>query len=197
MLQIIPPLVARLTLRPASLLAIACCTLVFANPPKLTAQEQGASAQDPWAVLGQLEGHWQGAIDGLLGTGSGTREYELILEGNFLMYRHESVRLPQDKSPAGDYHRELGVFSFDNERENIVLRGFFVEGYVIRYACELAERRLVCQTEDVENGPGIRARLTLEIHSAFEFDEIYELAFPGNDFAVYFTNRWTRIPALR
>ena len=37
----------------------------------------------------------------------------------------------------------------------------------------------------------------LEIHSAFEFDEIYELAFPGNDLAVYFTNRWTRIPALR
>ncbi len=48
----------------------------------------------------------------------------------------------------------------------------------------------------MENGPGIRARLTLQITDRYRFVEVYEIAWPGNELAVYFTNRWTRSPVL-
>lgn len=47
-----------------------------------------------------------GAIDGKLGTGTAVRECEFILDRQFLVSRHSSVRLPQDKSPTGDEHKE-------------------------------------------------------------------------------------------
>ena len=43
----------------------------------------------------------------------------------------------------------------------------------------------------------MQARLVLEIHDAFSFDEVFELAFPGEELSVYFTNHWTRRPVLR
>jgi hypothetical protein len=91
---------------------------------------------DPWASLRMLVGSWEGAIDGKLGTGTGLRRYEFIVGGKFLMVSHSSVRLPQEKSPQGDQHEELGVFSFDRERQTLVFRSFMIEGVVSRYLCE-------------------------------------------------------------
>ncbi len=165
--------------------------------PKQVMRPTATAGTDPWGPLRQLEGRWQGAIDGRLGTGSGVREYEFVLEDQFLFYRHASVRMPQDKSPAGDHHRELAVFSYDRERRAIVLREFMVEGVVPRSLCEVGGSRVVCVSEHVESGPGIRARLTLEFDSPFAFTETYELAFPGDEaLKHYFTNRWTRLPVL-
>ncbi len=42
----------------------------------------------------------------------------------------------------------------------------------------------------------MEGRLTLEIHGAYRFDETFELAAPGKELAVLFTNTWTRTPAL-
>jgi hypothetical protein len=106
------------------------------------------------------------------------------------------VRLPQEKSPRGDHHRELGVFSYDRDRDKVVYREFLVEGFVNRYTCEVEPTRFVCTTESVENGPGMRARLTVEISDRYRFEEIFELASPGEELEVYFTNRWTRVPDL-
>lgn len=170
-------------------------TIVFGFADALMGQTE--SDDDPLAPLRPLEGDWKGAIDGKLGTGVGVRSYEFTLGDNFLMYRHASVRIPQEKSPEGDHHREFGVFSFDSERNKIILREFFVEGYVNRYVCDSGDSRLVCVTEHVESGPGIRARLTLEIDSPFTFEEVFEIAFPESELEVYFTNRWTREPTLR
>lgn len=128
---------------------------------------------DPWAVLKQLEGTWDGEIDGKLGTGRGVRRYQLILDDQFLLCRHRSVRLPQDKSPAGDQHEELGVFSFDRERQAIVYREYMIEGVVVRSRCQAAGSKLVCTSEAVESGPGIRSRLTLEITDRYRFTETY------------------------
>lgn len=160
----------------------------------------GAAQQpndDPWGPLRYLTGDWEGAIDGRLGTGKGVREYELVLQGQFLFYRHASVRMPQEKSPEGDHHRELAIFSYDSERQTIVLREFMVEGVVPRSTCDVAEMRVVCTTEHVESGPGIRARLILDFDSPHAFTETYHLAFPDDDELLhYFTNRWTRLPVL-
>jgi hypothetical protein len=100
-----------------------------------SAQEAPPAPEDPWAPFRPLVGRWEGAIDGRLGTGTGVREYEFILDGNFLVSRHASVRLPQQKSPKSDHHRELSIFSLDQERGLIVLRSFMVEGFVNEYTC--------------------------------------------------------------
>lgn len=152
--------------------------------------------KDPWGPLRSLEGHWQGAISGKLGTGTGVRDYELILDEHFLTFRHDSVREPQEKSPEGDHHRELSIFSFDSERQKIVLRSFNVEGFVLQYLCNAAGNKITCESERVESGPGFRARMEIDIKSPYEFTGRFELAEPGKDLELYFTNRWTRAPKL-
>ena len=167
-------------------------------------EDAGASAgedaatdrADPWVLVRMLVGSWQGAIDGKLGQGRAVRRYELVVGGKYVMSRHSSVRLPQEKSPEGDQHEEIGLFSFDSERKILVYRVFMIEGVVSRYACEATATKLVCTTEAVESGPGIRARLTLEIRDRFQFVERFELGWPGQEIELYFTNQWTRAPAL-
>ncbi len=48
----------------------------------------------------------------------------------------------------------------------------------------------------VENGAGMKARLTLEILDRYRFDETFELAGRGEELGLYFTNRWTRVPSF-
>lgn len=152
-------------------------------------------AQDPWGALKSLEGSWQGAIDGRLGRGTGVRRYEFIMGGRFLMVRHLSVRLPQEKSPAGDEHEELAVYSIDSQRNSVVLREFLSEGVVVLSSCDLQAQKVVCASQSVESGPGIRARLTLEIENRYQFTETYEIAWTDDqELQHYFTNQWTRVP---
>jgi hypothetical protein len=174
--------------------AVALVCPVSAQQAK--SEAAGDSPADPWAPLRLLEGTWEGAIDGRLGQGHGVRRYEWLFDGLYLASRHTSVRLPQEKSPQGDHHRELAVYSFDREREAIVLRAFMVEGYVLRYRCEVETMSFVCTTEEVESGAGMRGRLTVTITDRYRFEERFELASPGQDLQLYFTNRWTRVPDL-
>ncbi len=156
--------------------------------------QKAAEAVDHWGPLKLLVGAWEGEIDGKLGKGRGMRRYEFILGGHFLQSRHISVRLPQEKSPQGDQHEEMGVFSFDSERGSIVHREFLSEGVVARSPCQIEGMKVVCVSESVESGPGIRTRLTLEITDRYRFTEVYEIAWPGKELEHYFTNHWTRSP---
>lgn len=164
----------------------------------VTAQEQPVRT-DEWEILKRLVGSWEGAIDGPLGTGSGVREYEFILRDRFLLSRHSSVRLPQELSPQGDNHEELGIFSFDAARSKFVYRQFVVEGFVNQYVCEMEseQRKFVCVTESVENGGGLRARWTMTMVNDYVVDEIFELAELGGELRVFFRNRWERMPRIR
>ena len=56
--------------------------------------------------------------------------------------------------------------------------------------------RIVCSSESIEGGAGMKARKTLEIESPYRFVETYELASPGQELQTYFENTWTREPAL-
>ncbi len=165
-----------------------------AEPPE--EETPAAEAMDPWAPLELLIGTWEGAVDGRLGTGRGLRRYERIIGGKYVMMRHSSVRPPQEKSPKGDQHEELAVFSFDDERGKMMLREFMIEGVVTLCVCEMEPQRFVCTSESVESGPGIRSRLTIDIADRYRFVETYQLAFPGKELAHYFTIEWTRVPEL-
>jgi hypothetical protein len=157
---------------------------------------QAPAEKDPFAPLRALEGDWHGDISGKLGTGTGVRHYELILDGKYLLSRHASVRVPQEKSPEGDHHRELAVWSYDSARETLVLREFMVEGFILQSVCNVAGNTIQCEAEEVESGPGWQARLELEIKSPYELIERFWLAEPGQELEQYFENRWTRIPKL-
>ncbi len=180
---------------------LVCLALILATGPIGEASQEQAKSEsepDPFAPLRILEGSWEGSIEGRLGSGVGVRDYEFILDDKFLMFRHASVRQPQEKSPEGDHHRELSVFSFDSERKKLVLREFMVGGYVNQYVCDATGSKIVCVTERVEGegSSGVSARLTLELHDPYSFDEIFELAFSGDELSVYFTNHWKRLPKL-
>ena len=184
--------VRHLVLRAAALAVVVPVLSVRAEQNSPSAET--AKQAERWGPLKLLVGSWEGEIDGKLGKGKGVRRYEFIVGDRFLLSRHVSVRLPQEKSPKGDHHQELGVFSFDSERKTIVYREFLSEGVVVRSPCKIDGTKVVCVSEAVESGPGIRARLTLDITDRYRFTELYEIAWPGKDLEHDFTNHWTRSP---
>jgi hypothetical protein len=139
------------------------------------ASGQTVAPADRLALLAPLVGRW-----------SGTR---------FVQVKNVSVYPPQAKNPKGERHEDLGVFSYDTARKTIVFRQFHVEGFVNQYLLDAASSpdRLVFTTEAIENIPaGWRARETYVIGTD-RLEEIFELAEPGQDFAVYSRNRLTRV----
>lgn len=177
--------------------AAATTAVLLAAAQGTAAQSPDANRQaggDPWEPLRLLVGNWSGGIDGALGQGTGHRSYAFVMDGRYLVQRHASLRLPQPDSPAGDYHRELAVYSYDRQRRTIVLREFMEEGFVLTYHCATEPLRFVCTSEDVESGPGMRARLTIELEHEYRFRESFELADAGEELKLLFTNTWTRVP---
>lgn len=167
----------------------ALCGLLVPTPGRT---QDGA--EDPLAELQWLVGVWSGDIDGALGTGRGTRSYELAVQGKYLLSQHVSRRPPQEKSPGGDQHEEIGMFSYDRARGTIVYRQFVNEGFVVRYTCRSLEGGgFECEAEEVESGPSMQARWTVTRDSANVFTETFELAAPGKPLRPLFTNRWTRL----
>ena len=173
----------------------ACLAVFVFLGSALPGMAEEAAAPDPWEPLRFLAGRWDGSIDGRLGTGTGSRHYEFVLGGRVLVMKHSSVRLPQEKSPEGDNHEEIGIFSMDGERNKLMLRSYNIEGFTLQYACDVETERLVCVTEQIGNGRGMRARLTLEKQSRHSFEEVFEIAWrDGEELSLYFTNTWTRAP---
>lgn len=178
------------------LLALILADLAAAGPAGANESGSPADDDDPWAVLRLLEGTCEGTVGGKLGTGRAVRKYRGILGDQYLMTRHTSVRLPQEKSQKGDQHEEMGVFSFDRERQKIAYREFMIEGIISRYVCEREARKLVCDTEAVESRPGIRVHLVLEAVDRFRFSESCEIFWPGKEEPTVITVQWTRSPVL-
>ncbi len=185
------------TPRPHPLASLLCCGLLGLSAISFPAL---AANDDPLARLDFLIGNWHGEIDGKLGTGTGERVYERVADGTYVMMRHESRRPPQPKSPNGDKHHEISIYSWDRTGERLVLRQFVSEGFVNQYGCSPIEPPaigFVCVTESVESGPGVRARTTLTKISDNLFEERFELAWPGEELELLLTNRWHRIGAKK
>jgi len=160
----------------------------------LAAAAQTATPPDRLALLGPLIGKWTGTTEGEPGRGTVEREYERVLGARFVQVKNVSTYPPQEKNPKGERHEDLGLFSYDSARKAILFRQFHVEGFVNQYVLVPASPpdRLVFTTEAIENiPPGWRARETYVI-GADRLEEIFELAEPGKDFALYSRNRLTR-----
>ena len=142
----------------------------------------------PLAMLDRLIGRWQGPQEGQPGKGSVEREYARMLGSRFIETRNRSVYPAQEKNPKGEEHEDRGVFSFDRARQRVIFRQFHVEGFVVHYVMEPVTKpgTLIFVSEAIENIPsGFRARETYTLIGPDEFEEVFELAEPGKDFALY------------
>jgi hypothetical protein len=144
---------------------------------------------DVWAPLRFMLGMWDTTSSGQPGNGTGTREYRFVLDDRFIESRTRVTYPPQEKNPKGEIHEDIGLISYDRGRKAFVLRQFHKEGFVNTYAGTTDNPR-VFTTEAIENIPaGFRARETYRVVSPTEFVEIFELAEPGKDFAIYSETR--------
>lgn len=172
--------------------------LALAAAAQDTAKEaKPSAASSPLDPVRFLIGHWTGTTQGEPGQGKGEREYELVLGGKFLRGTNKTVYPPQEKNPKGETHEDVGYFSYDRARKKVILRQFHVEGFVNEYAersGDAAGKVVVLESERIENIPdGWRARETYKVISEDEFSEVFELAPPQKDFAVYAESRWKRV----
>jgi hypothetical protein len=168
--------------------------LVFAMTALGGALQQSPSP-DPLAALAPLIGRWTGTSEGQPGNGQVTREYMRLFGSRFLIQaRNRTVYLPQEKNAKGEVHEDVGIYSFDRARQRMVFRQFHSEGFVNQYVHEpRADAPLVFISEAIENIPaGWRARETLTLTSADTLEEVFELAEPGKDFALYSRSRLKR-----
>jgi hypothetical protein len=154
-------------------------------------------ASPPWARLHYFVGTWAGEGQGEPGASTVKREYRLLLRERFLEVRNTSTYLPQSKNPRGEVHEDIGFFSWDRARRRFVLRQFHVEGFVNHYVADSVQvdsDSLVFTSESIENIPaGFRARETLRFLGPDEFLERFEMAPPGQPFAVYSETRLRRV----
>ena len=170
-----------------------CCILAASA----IAAAQQATPSPPLAPIQPLMGKWSGTSEGQPGSGTLTREYRRILGDRFVEEINRSVYPAQEKNPKGEVHEHRSIFSFDRARKQIVFRQFHQEGFVNQYVLEPPARAgvLVFVTEAIENIPqGYRARETYTFISADEFEELFEIAEPGKEFALYSRARLKRVP---
>jgi hypothetical protein len=157
---------------------------------------QSGGREDPWASFRFFLGSWIGKGKGQPGTSQVEREYQFVLNGQFLQVRSRSVYQPQEKNPKGEVHEDVGFFSYDHARKQHALRQFHVEGFVSQYRLERTsddKKTIVFVSESIENiASGWRARETYRIVNEDEFTERFELAGPGKDFELYTENTFRR-----
>jgi len=148
-----------------------------------------APAADVWAPFRFFVGTWHGQGQGSPGQGSGVQTWEFILRGTFLQVRNKAVFDPQAANPQGEVHEDWGVLSYDKARKTYVLRQFHVEGFVNQYVLETAPadgQTFVFVSEAIENIPaGFKARLTYKVLDADTFEQTFDIAQPGQEFACY------------
>jgi hypothetical protein len=177
----------KMQVRQAALLSWVVCALAVGAASE--GAQPAAQSADPWTPFRFMLGTWDTTSSGQPGNGTGTREYRLVLDDRFIESRTRVTYPPQDKNPKGEVHEDIGLISFDRGRKAFVMRQFHKEGFVNTYAGN-SDNPIVFTTEAIENIPaGFRARETYRIVSATEFVEVFELAEPGKDFAIYSETR--------
>jgi hypothetical protein len=159
----------------------------------VSAQVGSDSTAGPLLELAFLEGAWAGEIDGTIGPATGAREYRFIVHDRFLLMRHD--RDPEtEAAPEDDVYEEWTVFSFDAEREVIVLREFLLEGFVNTYVCELeaGPTSLMCASEAAEGAGGVSLKLRYEFADRDGFTEVFEIFGPDGALQVRMEGQWRR-----
>jgi hypothetical protein len=138
-----------------------------------------------------LIGKWSGHGAGFGHTSDVEHEFEFVLQGKFIRSVTHSVA-HDDAGEVVEVHEDLGMFSYDPDRETIILREFYTEGYVITYVMKEGDKPgegFVFTSEETEGTGGLQAQLRLDMLSQDEYQMFLDLANPGED--------WRECQALR
>lgn len=143
-----------------------------------------------WLPMNFFIGSWVGEGKGEPGNGKYERTYSWALNKKFIQVNNKSTYPPSDNNKQkGEVHEDIGFISYDGMRNSFMLRQFHIEGFVNQYKLESISadgKTIVFISEAIENIPqGYRARETYTIINQDEFAEVFEIADPGKDFAVY------------
>ena len=114
-------------------------------------------AENPFKNLDFLIGNWQGIETGVAGDGIGFRSYSYILDKNFIQAHNTSTFPISEKKPRGEVHRDLVIISYNSNTEQLILRGFYVEGCTNIYVLDKeqsSDTKMVWITREIENNPG-------------------------------------------
>jgi hypothetical protein len=157
-----------------------------------TAQVTSGLADFQWLV-----GDWKGAGEGEPGTSTSERHVTRFLDDQYLRVDGRSVYQKQPRSPEGDIHVELGIWSYDRSRGLVVLREFdslgFVATYVLDKTASTPDQWLLV-AESLQNVPkGWKARYRYIRVNPDEYTETLELDPEGKGFKPYVTNRFKRV----
>jgi hypothetical protein len=168
--------------------------LILISVCSLAENEPDSTNKNPFKYF---VGSWIGEETGKAGVGEGEREYQFILDNNFLFQKNTSTFEPQEKNPKGEVHQDWAFYSFDRMRGKYILREFHSEGYVNQYVLDSLSadnKTMVFVSEAIENVPeGWRARVSFMIQNENEFYETFELAAPAKDFSEILKNKWKRL----
>ena len=148
--------------------------------------------------LNFLLGDWQGTGTGF---GNATSEIEAhfkpVMDGKYIEVMHHSQFAPTDKNPEGDQHIDKGFISFDKSRKLIVFRQFNSEGYINQYVLNdtlCTDSVFVFETEIIENFvPNGNARWTIKRLADDQIETIFDVSFPGKEYACFGTNRLEKV----
>jgi hypothetical protein len=101
---------------------------------------------------------------------------------------------PSEPGEEGDVHQDIGMFSYDPERDLLLLREFMSEGYVVTYVLARATAdSLVWVSESSEGAGGYGARLRYSLVGPDEHLEELDLAPPGKAFFTCHRMKMTRV----
>ena len=156
-----------------------------------------------WAQENRFEkldfvmGSWKGTGSGFGNTTSTIEsEFNMIMDGQYIEVKNDSKFESTEKNPNGERHIDWGIISYDKHRAKIIYRQFNNEGYVNRYVLNDSlsnETTLVFETVDIENFvEGGKARYTLTKISGNEIETVFEVSFPGQEFACFGMNKLKR-----
>lgn len=144
-----------------------------------------------------LIGSWSGSGSGF-GNAKSTieAEYKSVMNGQYIYVEHNSQFEPTGENPEGEKHTDMGFFSFDKVKNAVVYRQFNIEGFVNKYVLVDSlsnETKLVFETDEIENFvPGGKARWTVIKLGKNEIETVFDLSFPGKEFACFGRNKLTK-----
>lgn len=150
--------------------------------------------EKPFDRIGFILGDWSGTGSGFGNNKSKINSsFQLVMDGKYVEVVNESRFDPTEKNPKEEHHLDKGFISFDKSRKLLIFRQFNNEGYFNQYILNdslSTDQTLVFQTEAIENFmPGGKAKWTIRKISENEIETVFDVSFPGRDYACFGTNR--------
>lgn len=155
-----------------------------------------AFSENPFKELDFLIGGWQGVEAGVAGDGIGFRTYKYVFNKQYIQAENMSTFPISEKKPRGEVHRDFGIFSYNSNTQEIILREFHIEGFVnihVLDTLQSTENKFVFITREIENNPGNWiARIIIEKISNEEFKEYFDIAMDGENYVPFLQNHWKK-----